>query len=165
MDLTTEVFSGEGLTKVHPQAAAYIANIIRNPDPGSNFERLTRRLRESITDDRKIINTLAEQNYGVMIGYSGPDIVGHIAYQEHLNNRSVNWHVFHIYLLPEQRRKGLSIPLMENFLDYALQNKIPVAQFGTKTDQIIEKIIRRRQKSGIVPQLNLNKDNHLVTLG
>ena len=91
----------------------YLLARIRNPDPGSEFEKRTEGIRH--LSDSELLQILREQDYDAMIAYDGKEICGYVAFQKHEDGL----HVFSFYVDEEYRGKLILIKhLIEAFLEY-----------------------------------------------
>jgi hypothetical protein len=164
MTLTTKLIIKDDLVNSNSEAVNYIANGIRNPDKGSEFDIKTREIRDKIPDNTQLIKTLAQGGYDIMLGYDKGSLIGHMAFQEH-NEDQTSWKMFHLYLKPEFRGKAYPIPLSKEFIIKAKENGIYRVRLGAGGHPIMAKIIDRIQKK-YGKELGIESDikSHWVTI-
>lgn len=146
---TAFLFDIQPGNQIYTISRRYALDWARNPDPGSDFGRLTQEIRRLGNDE--LIGALRSQRYDMFLGYAYPNIYGHFALQEHDDGL----HVFSVFTNKEHRQKSLILwELTTSYLKGAREmKKASRTRLSGGGDEKIEKLLkllsRKEEKFGI----------------
>lgn len=134
-----ELYGGSGGITVREAAHTHLLKWLRNPDPGSPFEKKTRYLRW--LPDSVLLYLLRMLRYdGLMFLHNERDeIVGHVFFQKHADGL----HLFSAWLAEDQRGKGSAISMIQQFLLYAWESGCKDVRMGTDRNQAMSRLRER----------------------
>jgi ribosomal protein S18 acetylase RimI-like enzyme len=121
---------------------------MRNPDPGSEFDRMRPELKR--LDDDHAIKLLLSFNYDgiVLIGDMDKAIYGETFFQAHYGNEL---HMFACWVHPHRRKIGIGTLLVRGFLEHAWLRGFRTVRIGAGNEKeramhhILDNLIQQRE--------------------
>ncbi|MBU3906798.1 MAG: GNAT family N-acetyltransferase [Nanoarchaeota archaeon] len=156
----------------HGKAIEYVIGMFSQVDKGSDFEMMNRDLLS--LPKQEIVNHISEfkdRGYEVMLSYlpnkiieTPLDFIGHIAFQEHMEDKIKNWQVFHHYIKNEEREKGYGTAQAKNLLEYARENGIYKVRMSKGDNNRVKGIVQRLYDKKDELNIEVDLEDHWVRL-
>ena len=130
--------------------STHVLHWIRNPDPGSDFERATKLVRW--LPGPALIGLMRQLGYdGLLLERSGI-ACAHLFFQQ----RADAWHMFSLWVAAELRGRGLASQLVGNFIEAARAqptiNKIRLGAGGDSAVRaIFDSFAAKKDQLGLLP--------------
>ena len=135
-----------GSAKAMPDVDAYIVGRIRNPDPGSVFDKRSAELRQ--VPDSMLVETLTGAGYGGIVAKRNGRIIAHLFFERRAGPDSL--HIFAVHVEKDMRRQGIATKVVETLLEQAAHyNLLYVRLFGGGNDamaSLYQKIVDERSE-------------------
>lgn len=117
---------------------------VRNPDPGSNFERNTRLLRRLPAWAIMLLLRLFQYNGIIFLHQDAEKILGHVFFQKrHASSGEPELHLFSLFVNEAKRGQGYGPELLKEFLTYAWENGHLKVRVGTDRNEAIKNVRAR----------------------
>ena len=135
--------------RVYPVSNEYVLHWARNPEPGSEFYRLTAGLMQ--LPDGQLIEEMRAQRYDMFLAYEPTGILGHFALQEHEDGL----HVFSVATDPTRRKISpfLVLDLAEAYLDaartYRGAKRTKISNGNKRMVKLLGLLSRKEEELGI----------------
>ncbi len=123
----------------YKKAVRFLIKLIRNPDPGSNFEKRTQDIRK--LSDNQIIEVLLKNNYDALICFEDGRPVGMEAFQTNSKENSINF--FGLFVNEEKRGFNIALIMAKKTLEDSIRKGFRVIRKGAGGHEIARKIISR----------------------
>lgn len=113
----------------------YVLHWIRNPDPGSAFERAMKKLRLHLLPDYLLFRLLLALRYDGIIFLDG-GVAGHIFFQRH----GTNLHAFSFFLREDVRGQGRTTQMMRSLHSHCRARDLQLVRMTAGGSEIMSKI-------------------------
>ncbi len=137
--LVADLLRSSGRDSAHVTAHRHTVHWLRNPDPGSPFEKKMRFL--FWLPDMVLIPLLVLLRYnGLLFLHPERDeILGHVFFQKHADGL----HLFSAWMVPEQRGTGAAISMIQSFLLHAWESGCRDVRMGTDRNPAMSRLRER----------------------
>ena len=163
-NLDRSFFFKDGIYKTHKPSIDQIVDVIRNANPTSEFgKKISHLIGAPYEEIIKFLPVLPTQNYDALIIYQNGKNLGHVAFQEHVEEDSKEWHAFQWYVVPKQRNKGYSYTLALEMIEQVRENGIPKLKAGKPGNHPLNsKLLKMLDENSKRLNLNVNKETHFI---
>ena len=137
-----------------PAARGYLLKTVKQPDPGSVFEKKNKLLR--LLPESVLLSAMQARGYGGLLftqvspGESEGKICAHTFFQRHGDSL----HLFSVLLAPDLRGQGIGYEVTRNFIEYARTrsdiSQVRISGGGhTRTRTIFEQLCNGAKELGL----------------